>query len=130
MPNLKEIFAKLKLNTLMPDLKYNQNSPKEVTLNNTKIDYKVINTLLVQYYTKTILTTIKNELSEKYLKLREQEKQLEPHSTKHIIMTEQMHRITEDISKIQAELSLLDFDVDSSLLKIKHNLNLQYHLSK
>jgi hypothetical protein len=77
MPNLKEIFAKLKLNTLMPDLKYNKNSPKEVTLNNTKIDYKVINTLLVQNYTKTILITIKNDLSEKYLKLREQEKQLE-----------------------------------------------------
>jgi predicted nucleic acid-binding Zn-ribbon protein len=73
MLNLKEIFAKLQLNTLMADLKYNKNSTKEVTLNNTKVDHKLINTLLVQYYTKTILTTIKNELSEKYLKLREQE---------------------------------------------------------
>lgn len=75
--------------------------------------------------TDLFVTYLKNKLSENYLSLRENEKKHTPHSQKHNTIVQQLHIITEDIKKLQEEISITETSDEEIIASIKKDLSLK-----
>lgn len=107
---------------------YTGTNSKNITNNQpkSKIDKTKIQDMLFFEYSITLLETMKKTYELIYLKEREQEKLLIPHTEKHLEKIELMNKIREDIVKIQAELNILRIIKGNTHQDIMQDLNVKY----
>ena len=117
---------------------YNKLKPQATTTtvvgtksaNNTKLDYNKVRDLLIAEYSRKLLENLKQELESLYLKEREIEKSLNPHTAKHQEVVQNMHNINANLNIIKTELNNHMSQGELLINNIKEDLKLLPYKNK